>query len=162
MKNLNEMSSKELKQLAKEKHIKNWWSSSKAVLIAALEETPDKQWEDKCDDCDKPAAVKQYENQLLCNECITEIEAVEAKIEAAEIVKEVNTEDQPKKLKKQNLKIKEITYKDKTQTIKEWANELNMPWPTLYDRINRNGWSIEEAIEIPLGKRRPKTKKTLS
>lgn len=56
--------------------------------------------------------------------------------------------------KKPNLRIKELTYAGKTQTIREWANELNMPWATLYDRVNRNGWTVEEALCTPLGERR--------
>ena len=55
---------------------------------------------------------------------------------------------------RKSKKVKELTYNGKTQSIKAWAEELNLPYPTLYDRINRNGWSVEEAIEIPLGKRR--------
>jgi hypothetical protein len=58
------------------------------------------------------------------------------------------------KLRKPNLHIKELTYAGKTQTIREWANELKMPWATLYDRINRNGWTVEEALCTPLGERR--------
>lgn len=65
-------------------------------------------------------------------------------------------EEEFEKLKKPNLHIKELTYAGKTQTIREWANELNMPWATLYDRINRNGWTVEEALTIPLGERRKK------
>ena len=55
---------------------------------------------------------------------------------------------------RKSKKIKELTYDGKTQSIKAWAEELQIPYPTLYDRINRNGWSVEEAIEIPLGQRR--------
>lgn len=55
---------------------------------------------------------------------------------------------------RKSKKVKELTYKGRTQSIKAWAEELRLPYPTLYDRINRNGWSVEEAIEIPLGKRR--------
>ena len=53
-----------------------------------------------------------------------------------------------------NIKLKELTYKGKTQSIRAWAEEIQMPWATLYDRVNRNGWSVEDAIEIPLGQRR--------
>ena len=62
-------------------------------------------------------------------------------------------------VKRANLKLTELTYKGETKSIREWANELEMPWPTLYDRVNRNGWSVEDAIEIPLGGRRPRAKK---
>lgn len=61
-----------------------------------------------------------------------------------------------KQVKKPSLKLKELTFEGRTQTIKEWAAELEMPWPTLYDRVNRNGWSVEEALTIPLGQRRKK------
>ena len=57
---------------------------------------------------------------------------------------------------KANLKLSELTYKGETKSIKEWAAEINMPWPTLYDRVNRNGWPVDEAIETPLGQRRKK------
>lgn len=49
-----------------------------------------------------------------------------------------------------------IFYKGKTQSIKDWGKELGIPYHTLYDRIKRNGWTIEEALETPLGGRRPK------
>lgn len=61
-----------------------------------------------------------------------------------------------KQADRKSKKIKELTYDGRTQSIKDWALELGMPYPTLYDRINRNGWSVEEAIEIPLGERRPR------
>ena len=60
------------------------------------------------------------------------------------------------KTKKSNLRLTALTYKGETKSIRQWAEELNMPWATLYDRVNRNNWSVEEAIEIPLGRRRPK------
>lgn len=70
-------------------------------------------------------------------------------------------EEEPKakvkaETKRANLKLTELTYKGETKSIREWADELEMPWPTLYDRVNRNGWSVEDAIETPLGQRRPK------
>ena len=58
--------------------------------------------------------------------------------------------------KRSNLRLTELTYKGKTKSIKEWAAEIGMPWPTLYDRVNRNGWPVDLAIETPLGQRRPK------
>lgn len=72
----------------------------------------------------------------------------------------ISVTDKPNKTttgpKKANLKLSELTYKGETKSIRAWADELKMPWPTLYDRVNRNGWSIEDAIETPLGQRRPK------
>lgn len=82
--------------------------------------------------------------------------AVEAPISQSEEVSEEPKQNTKPKAKKSNLKLTELTYKGETKSIKEWAAEINMPWPTLYDRVNRNGWTVEDAIEIPLGQRRPK------
>lgn len=60
------------------------------------------------------------------------------------------------KSKRINMKLSELTYKGETKSIKAWAEELKIPYPTLYDRVNRNGWAAEEAIETPLGQRRSK------
>ena len=80
-------------------------------------------------------------------------------VEEPEADQEEETKSVEKKApKKANLKLNELTYKGETKSIKEWAEEINMPWPTLYDRVNRNGWPVELAIETPLGQRRPKNK----
>lgn len=113
MMNLNEMTSKQLKELGKQHHVKDWWNLSKAALISALSEILEKK-----DDHE--------------------------------------AESKKSGIKKTNLKLNELTYDGRTQTIREWAKELEMPWPTLYDRVNRNGWTTEEALTIPLGGRRKK------
>lgn len=113
MMNLNGMTSKQLKELGKEYHVKNWWNLSKAALISTLSE------------------ILEKKNDL------------EPEVEKPGI-------------KKPNLKIHELTYDGRTQSIRDWAKELKMPWPTLYDRVNRNGWTTEEALTIPLGGRRKK------
>lgn len=86
-------------------------------------------------------------------------EAPTTATEESEAVETVETTPAEKKApKKANLKLNELTYKGETKSIKEWAEEINMPWPTLYDRVNRNGWPVDLAIETPLGQRRPKNK----
>lgn len=137
MANYNEMTSKQLKELGKENHIKNWWNLSKTALITALSEI------------DNNANNREPEPEIVETQEAVEVEETPA----AE--PEIPTEE-PKKIKKPNLKIHELTYNDRTQSIREWAAELEMPWPTLYDRINRNGWTVEEALTIPLGGRRKK------
>lgn len=57
-----------------------------------------------------------------------------------------------------SLGIKELTFNGKTQSITAWAAEVGLNRPALYDRINRHGWSVEEALTIPAGERRKKVK----
>lgn len=38
-----------------------------------------------------------------------------------------------------------LTYKNKTQTIAQWSEELNIKYTTIWARINR-GWSTEESL----------------
>lgn len=52
--------------------------------------------------------------------------------------------------------IKELTFNGKTQSINAWADEIGLKRPALYDRINRQHWTTEEALTIPAGGRRSK------
>ena len=45
-----------------------------------------------------------------------------------------------------------LTYKNKTQTIKQWSNELKIEYATLLSRINRYGFSVETALTKPVKK----------
>lgn len=51
-----------------------------------------------------------------------------------------------------------LTYNGKTQTMTQWAEELGLGYCTLQSRINRDGWTVEEALTIPAGQPRNKTK----
>lgn len=44
-----------------------------------------------------------------------------------------------------------ITYNGKTQTLQQWANELNLNRETILSRLNR-GWSVKKALTEPLHK----------
>ena len=107
--------------------------------------------------------AEEIEARVACGETIdgamqTIIEGSETiaeKLQAeSEGVSEEPKEKPKARNKKPNLKLKELTYNGETKSIREWAKELEMPLQTLYDRINRNGWTVKEAIEIPLGGRR--------
>lgn len=145
MKNLEEMTSKELKAMAKREQVPSWWTLNKAKLIEGIKA--------KRAEAETPTELTEDEIEYIKHD-------VEALSEAStELIKE--TSEKPKKNtkadpKKPNKKLTELTYKGETKSIREWAEKLNMPWPTLYDRVNRNGWSVEDAIETPLGKRRTK------
>lgn len=130
MTNFNDMTLKQLRALGKQQHVKDWWNLNKAALTVALAEIE----------------LKEMKENTLIETPPPE-----------KIVAYVEVEEP--KVKKPSLKIHELTFNGKTQTIKEWAKELEMPWPTLYDRVNRNGWTTEEALTIPLGGRRPKKHK---
>jgi hypothetical protein len=42
-----------------------------------------------------------------------------------------------------------IEYNDKKQSLKMWANELNLNYRTLLGRLGR-GWSIEDTLTLPI------------
>lgn len=157
MMNLNEMTSKQLKELGKQHGVKNWWNLSKAALISALSEIENRE--------DNKKNIKAEEETELVislgndaeNSASSEIENLEGDKMNAQIKVENEPAIKPEiKHKKPNLKIHELTFEGKTQSIRAWAEELEMPWPTLYDRVNRCGWTTEEALTIPLGGRRAK------
>lgn len=43
-----------------------------------------------------------------------------------------------------------LTYDGKTQTIKEWADELGFKYDTLHSRIMYYKWSVEKALTTPV------------
>lgn len=44
-----------------------------------------------------------------------------------------------------------MTYRGKTASVAEFAEEYGIPYDTLRQRVGRYGWSAERAIEIPRG-----------
>lgn len=128
MLNLNDINLKGLKRIAKELKIKGFSTMKKFELMAAI-----------CDAID--------EN----DEVAATVEELAAQIEVETPVK-VKTTATP------SLGIKELTFNGKTQSIAAWADEVGLQRPALYDRINRHGWSVEEALTIPAGGRRKSVK----
>lgn len=51
------------------------------------------------------------------------------------------------------LKFKTLTYKGKTQTILQWAKELNLPRLVIYNRLHY-GWSVEKTLGTSVAKRK--------
>lgn len=93
------------------------------------------------------------------------IEAIEAEMEGDEEVTEIvnemleqiEAEAPVKNSAHASLGITTLTFEGKTQSIAAWADEIGLARPALYDRINRHGWSVEEALTIPKGGRRKAT-----
>lgn len=131
---------------------------NKSMSIATL-----KRWYKKVDDWDS-AMAREAEAEAAEPETVetappaelAETEApVQAETEAPAKAKRKNMARKPK-----SLKITELTWNNETKSLRDWAKELNLPYPTLYDRINRNGWSVEDAIKVPLGMSRKEFKAT--
>ena len=173
---------KELKEIAKELHVKNWWSLNKAKLIEEIKKIQDlsdeekekvkeetkqeqelfehyqKYWKKYGPKNDWVKFLKDYKAGKIT--LIEEEEAPKTQFKAptaqSKEVSEESKQNNKAEAKRANKKLTELTYKGETKSIRAWAEDLGMPWPTLYDRVNRNGWSVEDAIEIPLGQRRKK------
>ena len=142
---------------------KNTLKQGKEKLIAKILEA-EKKLENGANNEQMEVPVEQevstepivQEEQSVENSDETEVTADKPKRKGRTRDHKPTTENKPEEKisNRANLKLKELTYKGKTQSIRAWAEELQMPWATLYDRVNRNGWSVEDAIEIPLGQRR--------
>lgn len=141
MKTIYEMSAKELREIAKAKHMHGAWKATKPEMIGFLEGFG-------------------YEPETIEEPEAAEVEEVTAyEADHDETTETEDEEETVKTVKRPSLGINAIEFNGKAQTLRAWAEELEMPWPTLYDRINRNGWTIEEALTIPLGGRRKRNKK---
>lgn len=82
----------------------------------------------------------------------------ESLVEIVEPMAEAFVTEYPVKTKAENASrgITELTFNGKTQSLTDWAKEVGLNRPALYDRVNRHGWSVEEALTIPAGGRRKK------
>ena len=136
MKDLTKMCAADLRVIARENNMPGAWKATKPQMIEFLE------------------SINYEENEP--EEPHNEPEEVEADNHEANVEEGTEDESEAKEVKRPSLGIKEIEFNGKSQSLKAWAEELEMPWPTLYDRINRNGWTVEEALTIPLGGRRKK------
>lgn len=162
------MNIKELKKQAKENHIKNWWKMNKAQLEEALKQPrPRSKYKEQCDGCGKWDVVDEYDGKLLCDDCIEKAEA--AKVDEVRdkslpklVPMPVNRKAEKEYVKKfpEYKKVikgrKMIEYMGKSQHIVAWARELGMNANTLYNRIYYKGMTMEEAVNAPVKKGRPK------
>ena len=132
MKNYSEMTSKELKELAKERKISNWWNLRKDQLIAAL------------DEYDRATAEEQPVEEQPIEEPVEEPVEEEQPVEEKSAEKSADT-----KIKVQYDKPKRgqlIEFNGKAQNICAWAKELGISANTLYGRLYKLGWPLDKAL----------------
>lgn len=122
---MENMTSKELKAMAKELGVKNWWTLKKAELIAEIE-----------------AAQK------------VEPETTENVADDKNIVESTESAPEAPEKKSSNKKVDLIEYNGKTQSLSAWAKELDMPGQTLYARLRISNWPVEKAFTTPTRKKK--------
>lgn len=50
-------------------------------------------------------------------------------------------------------RVRALTFDGRTMSIKAWSAEVRVPAPTLRDRLDKCGWSVEKALTTPLLRR---------
>ena len=168
---MNNMTTKELKAMAKELKVKNWWNLKKDELIAAIEAAQNESGSaDDTTTADVTADTQEAaQNEPETTESTDEdesnddnvSESVQDEPESAPAPKaakhsakkkSASDTNQNKPDKKQNL----ITYNGETKNLSQWAKELGMPGQTLFARIHISKWPVEKAFTTPVKKRNKK------
>lgn len=135
MKNLNEMTVKELKEMAKEMKISNWWNLKKDVLIEKIEEQQNMTDEEKAvEDAKKAeenAAVAEYSKNWRkytktynVGEFLAKWKSGEIVLEDEEEIEEVETEETVEEEKP----VEETTEEETTENDEE-TEEVEKPTP---------------------------------
>lgn len=114
---MENMSVKELKEMAKELKVKDWWNLKKSELIKGIQE-----------------AQKSTQNDEA-----TEADEVIEENESADQNEPETTEKKPRG--------KMIEYNGKAQSLNAWAKELGFTPQTLYARLYISNWPVEKAFE---------------
>lgn len=126
--NIENMTAKELKEMAKELKVKNWWNLKKAELIIAIQEA-----QDESEDAEEVAD----------EEVIAESEET--------------TQDEPETVEEKPAKKprgKMIEYNGESKNLNQWAKELGLSGQTLFARIYISNWPIEKAFTTPTKKKK--------
>jgi hypothetical protein len=149
MTDLRNMTSKELKEIAKEKKVKNWWTLKKEVLIAEIEASEEQEVEETEEINEEEAYIAEIMQQKkdLGIECpkinSEEVEIVEVNECDNNIVDSESSETEEKFVPNRGAL---ITYDGKSQNLSAWSKELGLSHQTLYGRLYIYGWSVEKAF----------------
>lgn len=135
--NIENMTAKELKEIAKELTVKNWWTLKKAELIAAIQEA-----QNESEDAEEVAD----EEVIVENE-----EAVQNDADTSEEVAEEPAEEEKPAKKPRG---KTIEYNGESKNLNQWAKELGLSGQTLFARIYISNWPIEKAFTTPTKKKK--------
>ncbi len=128
---------------------------AKSKAIEKILEAENENWEKESNEMKDAQEKKQQESDKAAEDAVNKKQVQpKAATEAPKTDSKAAEKVQKQNHSRTNLKLTELTFEGQTKTIREWANEKDMPVPTLYDRVNRNGWTVEEALTIPLGGRR--------
>ena len=148
MTNLNEMKTKELKEMAKELKVANWWNLKKADLITEIAFA---------------IADREEAGEDVDVAALAAAETEEPKVEEKpEVKEEPEFVPMPGIEKLADLKAKYeqptpkrgalIEFDGKAQNICAWGKELGISPNTLYGRIYKMGWTVEKAFTTPARK----------
>lgn len=153
MKNYHEMSVKELKEIAKNLKVANWWNLNKMTLIEKIEE---KEEEEKLLDHYGKNWMKygvrhdpiDFLNKVKSGKIILKDEEDHGESEVKEDQQpEVKTTTTPATTAAAPKRGALIEYNGKSQNLCAWAKELGISPNTLYGRIYKMGWPIEKAFQ---------------
>lgn len=151
------MRMQDLEMVAAKLGIKINKKGSKQKAIEKILEAENANWEKESNEMKKAQEKKQQESDKAAEDAVNKKQVQPKTVtEAPKTDSKASEKVQKQNHSRVNLKLTELTFEGQTKTIREWANEKGMPVPTLYDRVNRNGWTVEEALTIPLGGRRSK------
>ena len=123
------MSAKELKAIAKELKIKEWWTKSKFQLVADIKAVQVEE--------EPTETIEEFAGQ----DSLEDQEADAKKVEASK-----NKDNGPKEKKARG---KLIEFNGKSMNLNEWAKELGMTRQTLYARLYIQNWDVEKAFTTP-------------
>lgn len=130
--NIENMTAKELKEMAKELKVKNWWTLKKAELIAAIQES-----QNESEDAEEVAD----EEVIAENEEVAQNDADTS---------EEPAEEKPAKKPRGKM----IEYNGESKNLNQWAKELGLSGQTLFARIYISNWPIEKAFTTPTKKKK--------
>lgn len=151
------MRMQDLEMVAAKLGIKINKKGSKQKAIEKILEAENANWEKESNEMKKAQEKKQQESDKAAEDAVNKKQVQpKAATEAPKTDSKASEKVQKQNHSRANLKLTELAFEGQTKTIREWADEKGMPVPTLYDRVNRNGWTVEEALTIPLGGRRSK------